>query len=178
MGLRCGFPPLTVMAGVRHGGVVLEMPVLVLRHRGGEAAVSAPVGVGICDRKQTRSASLRLERHMNTDVCTPERLTGGSGADCGESRRRSRAARLRRGQQRGTVEGFLRTGPRRGVLDGLQVALGAGVGLLVVVVVLILHQKRACVKRGRAVRPMYVDKTPREQQDLYLNWKGSVLINL
>lgn len=64
------FPPLTVMAGVRHGGVVLEMPVLVLGHCGGEAAVSAPVGVWICDRKQTKSAPLRPERHMNTDACT------------------------------------------------------------------------------------------------------------
>lgn len=75
------------------------------------------------------------------------RPTGGSGADGGEGRGRSGAAGLGGGQQRGTAEGFLRTGPGRRVLDCLQVALGAGVGLLVVVIVLVLHQQRACEKR-------------------------------
>lgn len=48
-----GFLPLTVLAGMGHGWVVLEMSVLVLRHRGSEAAVSAPVGVRICGRRDT-----------------------------------------------------------------------------------------------------------------------------
>lgn len=46
------FLPLTVMAGVGHWRVVLEVSVLVLRHGGGEAAVPAPVGVRICGEKR------------------------------------------------------------------------------------------------------------------------------
>lgn len=64
-GLRCGlwFLPLTVMAGVGHGRVVLEVSVLVLRHGGGEAAVSAPVGVGICGgKKKGKSAEGEADR--------------------------------------------------------------------------------------------------------------------
>lgn len=61
VGLRCRlcFLPHTVMASMGHGWVVLEMSILVLRHCGGEAAVSAPVGVWICGRTQTTSAEVR-----------------------------------------------------------------------------------------------------------------------
>lgn len=51
-GVVLWFLPLTVMAGVGHGRVVLEVSVLVLRHGGGEAAVSAPVGVRVCGGKE------------------------------------------------------------------------------------------------------------------------------
>lgn len=73
-GLSC--LPLTVMASMRHGWVVLEMPVLVLRHCGGEAAVSAPVRVRVCDRKQTgrKQVEVSLERHANAGTCTLCRL--------------------------------------------------------------------------------------------------------
>lgn len=45
------------------------------------------------------------------------------------------------------------------MLDGLQVAIRAGVGLLVVVVVLVLHQERACVKADR-LDPRTLSKHP------------------
>lgn len=71
--LRCRlcFLLLTVMASVGHGWVVLEMSVLVLRHCGGEAAVSAPAGVWICGGNQISGSqmSLRLEQSTTSDRC-------------------------------------------------------------------------------------------------------------
>lgn len=77
----------------------------------------------------------------------PQRLTRRSGADGGESRGGRGAATLSRGQQRGVAEGLLWAGPGWGVLNGLQVAVGARVRLLVVVVVFILYQQGTCRQR-------------------------------
>lgn len=66
-----------------HGRVVLEMPVLVLRHCRGEAAVSAPVGVWVCGRKETKSsggqASPRLKRTITSDRRRVWRLAEAGG---------------------------------------------------------------------------------------------------
>lgn len=75
-------------------------------------------------------------------------LTRRSSADGGESRSGRSTATLGRGQQRGVAEGLLWAGPGWGVLNGLQVAVRARVGLLVVVVVFILHQQGACRQRA------------------------------
>lgn len=97
VGLRCQLwlLPLTVMASMGHGWVVLEMSVLVLRHCGGEAAVSAPVGVWIWGQKGNQisggQVSLRLKPNLTSVRCRVwrlvERLTGGSSAYGGKSRR-------------------------------------------------------------------------------------------
>lgn len=74
-------------------------------------------------------------------------LTRRSSADGGESRGGRGTATLNRGQQRGVAEGLLWAGPGWGVLNGLQVAVGARVRLLVVIVVFILYQQGAYRQR-------------------------------
>lgn len=67
VGGAVGSLPLTVVAGVGHGRVVLEVSVLVLRHGGGEAAVSAPVGVGICRGKKKKGKSAEKLKQAVTE---------------------------------------------------------------------------------------------------------------
>lgn len=78
VGLRRGlcFLPLTVMASMGHGWVVLQMSVLVLRHCGGEAAVSAPGGVWICGRKETRSLEVNSYGSSRTYPATDAESEG------------------------------------------------------------------------------------------------------
>lgn len=69
------------------------------------------------------------------------------------------------------------------MLDGLKVAVGAGVRLLVIKIVLVLHQKWAWQKMADTVetggQPQNQQKAKRQHVvHPYLSWKGSTLISL
>lgn len=60
-------PLLTVMSCVRHGWMMLQMPILVLWHSGSEAAVPVPVRGRICKYKAKTVVLPSVSYHY---ICT------------------------------------------------------------------------------------------------------------